>query len=106
MRAVVLLPTATLPRHADDIGHFRIVDVQEMVGGAEQFLGRRDIEIEQPRQGQIDRHDFVEIDAVVEAAQFVEIALGRGSSAYRRAIRPFLARETAEGRDMLGKLLP
>ena len=91
-------------RHADDIGHFRIVDMKEVMGGAEQFLGRRDIEIEKARQGKIDRHDLVEIDAVVQAAQFVEIALVQGERRIGAQFRPFLAREAAEGRDLLGKL--
>ena len=60
---------------ADHIGHLVAVAAEEFLGGPEELLGRGDIEVEQARQRQVDGDDFVEIDAVVEAAQFIEVDL-------------------------------
>ena len=90
-------------RHADDIGHLVALGMQEPAGGAEQFLGGGNIEIEQARQGQIDRHHFGEIDAVIEAAQFIDIGLVQGHRRVGAQFGPGIALEMAVGRDFVAQ---
>src|SRR6476659_5258617 len=78
-------------RHSDDVGNLGPLDMQELLGGAEQLLGCRDIEIEKARDRQIDRYHLVEIDAIVETAQRVEIGLGESERSIGPELCPIFA---------------
>jgi hypothetical protein len=56
-----------------------------------QVLTGRDIEVEQSGQRQIDVGDLVERDALVDAAQVLEVSLGERERRRRPQARPFVA---------------
>ena len=60
MRAVVLLPTATLPAMPMTYGTFGGEAAEERVGHAVEVLAGRDVQVQQPRQRQVDVGDLVE----------------------------------------------
>ena len=70
--------------------------MEEIVGGPEQTLCRRHIKVQKARQRQIDRLDFGEVDAIIEAAQFIEIFLRQRHRRIGTKGGPFLTRETSE----------
>ena len=84
--------------HADDVGDLTAIAAEEALWSPNTASGwHGDIKIEQARQRQIDRHHLVEIDAVIEAAQFIEIGVGQRQRRVGAQARPFGAREDAIG---------
>ena len=69
MRAVVDLPTATDPATPMTNGVALGLLAEEVGGDAVQARGRPDVEVEQPRQRQVDLLDLVQVEPVAEAAQ-------------------------------------
>ena len=88
-------------RHADNIGNLTLTQVKEIVGGAKQSLSCRNIEIEKPRQWQVNRLNLIQVDTIVETAKFVEIRLRQRHWRVGTQCRPFLTRKAAERRDFL-----
>ena len=91
--------------HADDIGDPGPLDMEKFLGGAEQLLGGRHIEVQEPRDRQIDRHDLVEIDAIIEAAKLIEIGLRQGERRVGSELRPIIARKLAVGRYLFAQAI-
>ena len=58
-----------------------------------QVLSGADVQVEQPGEGQVDRSHLVEIDAIGDAAQGVEIVLAQGERCGRPEIGPLGAIE-------------
>ena len=75
MRANVLLPTATLPATPITYGTFGANVPRNVDGHLVQVLGRAHVEVEQPGQRQVDVGHLVEADAVVDAAERLEVGL-------------------------------
>ena len=77
---------------ADDVGHLAVADVEELALRVIQALHRIDIDRQQARQRQVDVLDLLQVEAIVQRAQPVELArLQR----HRRVVaqpRPFFAR--------------
>ena len=65
MRAIVLLPTATLPASPDDVRHARVQLAEERLGHDVQLTGRREPQVQQPRQRQVDVFDLLERHGLV-----------------------------------------
>ena len=86
MRANVLLPTATLPAMPMTYGVGRGSAAEKRVGGLVQRLRRGDVQIQQPRDRQVDRLDFGERHALVEALELGEI--GFAERERRRGAQP------------------
>ena len=63
-------------READEVRHSHRLRIEEGRHRSVECLTGRDLEIDQPRQRQVDVHDFVERDAVVEPAQRHQVVLG------------------------------
>ncbi len=58
-----------------------------------QVLRRRDVEVQQPGQRQVDGRDLVEVDALVDAAQRVEIVLVQRQRGCGAQLGPLVATE-------------
>ena len=64
--------------NADDVRQRVGLGAEEGVGGAVQGLGGLDLQVQQTRQRQVDRLDFVEGDPLVETLEFGEVAFRQG----------------------------
>ena len=86
MRANVLLPTATLPATPMTYGTFGAIVPRNVDRHLVQVLRRGDVQVEQPGERQVDGGDLVEVDALVDAAERLEVVLAerqRGGGAQR-----------------------
>ena len=86
--------------NADDIGDLVIVAAEKVLGDREQVLAGRDIQVQQPRQWQVDGHDLIQVDAVVHAAQFLNLGRRQRQRGISAKFRPFGSREYAIGRKL------
>ena len=94
-RAVVDLPTATLPGDADDERHLAVgVGIaEEGRGRGEQSLPRRHLQVDEPGQRQIHLGDLVEVDLLAEAAQVRKLGLGEDEGHGAPQLAPLVAIE-------------
>ncbi len=81
---------------ADDVGHLAVDGAEEPLGRFEQPLGRGDVEREQTRQRQIDRHHLVERNRVVSRLQLAKIVDRQGELGVCAQLRPFVAGKAPE----------
>ena len=81
---------------ADDVGHPRRHRAEERRRHPGEVLGRADVEVEQPRQRQVDRRDLVEVDALVDAAQLGEVVLAERQRGRRPQGRPVVTTDREE----------
>ena len=86
MRAIVLLPTATLPASPMTYGRVRVELPEERLGHDLQLTGRREPEVQQPRERQEDVFDLLERDGFVAAAQRREVVFVERQRRRRRAV--------------------
>ena len=74
-------------RDADHVRHLRVQVAEERLGDDVQVTGRREAQVQQPRQRQVDVFDLAQLDRLVEPAQRVEVGLGERERRRRRAAR-------------------
>ena len=79
--------------HADDVRHLRGQRAEERGRRLVQVLGGRDVQVEQAGERQVDRRDLVEVDALVDAAQRLEVVLAQRQRGGRTQRRPLVAVE-------------
>ena len=75
-------------RDTDNVWDRRRKFAEKGIRRLTQVLRRRDIEVQEPRQRQVDLCDLVERNPLVDTAQFIQVRVRSGSSASRRAILP------------------
>ena len=96
MRANVLLPTATLPAMPITYGVGAGRLTEERVRGRVQVLRRRDVQVQQARERQVDRFDFGERNALVEAAQLGQVLFAERERRRSAEPGPLLTGEVAD----------
>ena len=84
----------------DHVRHPLLLLAEERAGGGAQAVGRGDVEVEQPRQRQVDRSHLVEVDVVAEAADGVELLERQRQRRVRAQGRPVVAVELDVRRDL------
>src|SRR5206468_4221665 len=77
---------------ADDVGHLAVADVEELALCVIQALHRIDIDREQSRQRQINVLDLLEVEAIVQRSQPVELARLQRHRCIVAQTCPFFAR--------------
>ena len=93
MRANVLLPTATLPAMPMMYGTFGVDVPEELPRHLVQLLRRRHVQVQQPGERQVDGGNLVELDALVDAAQRVEILRAQRQRGRGAEVCPLVAPE-------------
>ena len=81
------------PGHAEHVGHLRSQRPEEGGGHLVQVLRRAHVEVQQPGEGEVDLGHLVEADAIVDAAQVLQVALAQGERRRRPQRLPLLAGE-------------
>ena len=96
MRANVLLPTATLPATPITYGT-RGANVPRNVDDTlARSCGRADVEVEQTGQREVDRGHLVEVDALVDPAQLLQVGFAQRHRRRRPESRPVVAPDRDE----------
>ena len=98
-REIVLFPTATLPAMPITNGTRGLSEPTNVAVALMQVLRRADVQIQQPRQRQVDVGHFVERHPLVEADERTQLRLGQRQRRRRAQARPLGARELDEPRE-------
>src|SRR3984957_15765602 len=78
---------------ADDVGHLAVADAEKLALRLVEPMRGIDIDRKQPRQRQIDVLDFLEVEAVVQRPQPLELARFQRHRGIVAQMRPLLARK-------------
>ena len=89
----MLLPAATLPGDPDHVRRARVQVTEERLGDRVQLARRRDAQVQQPRERQVDLFDLAHRHRLAEAAQRGEVVLGQRERRRRAQPAPLLAGE-------------
>ena len=79
--------------HPDDVGHLRLRMPEERCGRPVEILGRRYIQVQEPRQRQVDLDDLVEIQGLVDPTELLELRRAQRERRVRPQPRPRVAVE-------------
>ena len=102
MRANVLLPTATLPATPITYGTRGAIVPRNVDETRARSCDALDVEVEQSGQREVDRGDLVEVDALVDPAQLVQVGFAQRHRRRRPERRPVVAPDRDEpGRGLL-----
>ena len=80
-------------RDPDDVRHARVQVAEERLGHGVEVTGRREPQVQQPRQRQVDVFDLLERDRLVPAAQEEEVRFVERERRRRAQSTPLLAGE-------------